>query len=194
MTCEAGLLLDDILQTFMPRGWFPPVVPGTRFVTVGGLIAADVHGKNHHHDGTFGAHVESLTLAAAGGEILECSRTTNPDLLRATIGGMGLTGVILSATFRLKPIETAYVMQEVLPARDLDEAMTLFEQSRDWPYSVAWIDTQRRGRALGRALLVRGRPLERRGYPEWEAFRAVRAEAAGSTPRFASSLSRRLAL
>ncbi len=165
LTCEAGALLDDILQACVPRGWFPPVVPGTRFVTVGGLIAADVHGKNHHRDGTFGAHVESLTLATADGEVRECSRDANAELLRATIGGMGLTGVILSATFRLQRMDTAYVTQEVLPAADLDAAMALFEESRDWPYSVAWIDALARGRSLGRGLVLRGRPLERGALP-----------------------------
>lgn len=165
LTCEAGALLDDILQACVPRGWFPPVVPGTRFVTVGGLIAADVHGKNHHRDGTFGAHVESLILATADGELRECSRDTHAELLRATIGGMGLTGVILSATFRLQRMDTAYVTQEVLPVADLDAAMALFEESRDWPYSVAWIDALARGRSLGRGLVLRGRPLERGALP-----------------------------
>lgn len=180
LTCEAGVLLDDILRMFVPRGWFPPVVPGTRFVTVGGLIAADVHGKNHHHAGTFGAHVESLTLAAAGGQVRECSRTENADLLRATIGGMGLTGVILSAAFRLQPIETAWISQEVLPAADLDAALALFEASHDWPYSVAWLDTLARGRALGRGLLLRGRPLAHRELPPRLARDPLRPAAGGS--------------
>ena len=156
LTCEAGVLIADILDTFVPRGWFPPVVPGTQFVTVGGMIAADVHGKNHHCDGTFGAHVESLTLATAEGEVRECSRTEQADLFRATLGGMGLTGVILSARFRLRPIETAFVMEETLAARDLDEVMDLFEASRAWPYSVAWLDCLARGAKLGRSLLMRG--------------------------------------
>ena len=108
LTCEAGVLLADILETFVPRGWFPPVVPGTKFVTIGGMIAADVHGKNHHRDGTFGAHVESLMLATANGDVQQCSRTENADLFRATLGGMGLTGIILAASFRLKPVETAF--------------------------------------------------------------------------------------
>ena len=108
LDCEAGVLLADLLETFLPHGWFPPVVPGTRLVTVGGMIAADVHGKNHHRDGTFGAHVESLTLASADGAIRECGRAENADLFRATLGGMGLTGVILSARFRLRPVETAW--------------------------------------------------------------------------------------
>ena len=180
LTCEAGVLLDDILQTFVPRGWFPPVVPGTRFVTVGGLIAADVHGKNHHHDGTFGAHVEALSIATADGAVTECSRTTNPDLFRATIGGMGLTGVILSAAFRLRRIETAYVTQEVVPAGNLDAAMAAFEESRDWPYSVAWIDALARGRSLGRGLVLRGRPLERRALPARLAEDPLRAVPTGT--------------
>ena len=165
LTCEAGVLLADILATFVPRGWFPPVVPGTRFVTVGGMIAADVHGKNHHRDGTFGAHVESLTLATAGGEIRECSRTENADLFRATLGGMGLTGVILSASFRLWPIETAWLMEETLATRDLDETMAAFEESRDWPLSVAWIDCFARPSRLGRALISRAAPMARASLP-----------------------------
>ena len=165
LTCEAGVLLADILETFVPRGWFPPVVPGTKFVTVGGMIAADVHGKNHHRDGTFGAHVESLTLATADGAVRECSRTNDAHLFRATLGGMGLTGLILRGSFRLAPIETAFVMAETLAAHDLHEAMALFEASRDWPYSVAWIDCLARGSSLGRALVMRGRFLERAALP-----------------------------
>ena len=116
LTCESGVLLADVLDTFLPRGWLPPVVPGTKFVTVGGMAAADVHGKNHHRDGSFGAHVESLTLATADGEIRTCSRTEHADLFRATVGGMGLTGVILSVSFRLKAVETAFVPEEVAVA------------------------------------------------------------------------------
>ena len=165
LDCEAGVLLADLLETFVPRGWFPPVAPGTRLVTVGGMIAADVHGKNHHRDGTFGAHVESLTLAGADGAIRECSRAENADLFRATLGGMGLTGVILSARFRLRPVETAFVMAETLAARDLDETMALFEASRDWPHSVAWIDCLARGAGLGRAVMTRGAFMERGALP-----------------------------
>ena len=165
LTCEAGVLLADVLDTFVPRGWFPPVVPGTKFVTVGGMIAADVHGKNHHHDGTFGAHVESFTLATADGEIRECSRTENTGLFRATLGAMGLTGVLLSASFRLRPIETAFVMEETLAARDLDETMALFEASHDWPCSLAWIDGLARGARLGRSVVARGAFMERGALP-----------------------------
>ena len=165
LNCESGVLLADILDTFIPRGWFPPVVPGTKFVTVGGMTAADVHGKNHHRDGSFGAHVESLTLVTADGEIRTCSRAEHADLFRATVGGMGLTGVILSVSFRLKPVETAFVMAETVAARDLDETMAVFEASRNWPYSVAWVDCLARGAKLGRSLVTRGAFMTRGALP-----------------------------
>ena len=165
LTCEAGVLLSDVLATFVPRGWFPPVVPGTELVTIGGLIAADVHGKNHHRDGSFGAHVESLTLATADGETRRCSRSENAALFRATLGGMGLTGVVLSASFRLRRIESAYVLAETVVTRDLDETMALFEASGDRPFSVAWIDGQARGARLGRSLVSRGAWLPRSALP-----------------------------
>ena len=156
LTCQAGVLLSDVLARFVPRGWFPPVVPGTGLVTVGGMIAADVHGKNHLRDGSFGAHVESLTLAAADGETRRCSRSENPDLFRATLGGMGLTGVILSASFRLRRIESAFVLAETVAARDLDETLALLEASGRRPFSAAWIDGLARGAGLGRSLVSRG--------------------------------------
>ena len=165
LTSEAGVLLTDVLEIFLPRGWFPAVVPGTKFVTVGGMVAADAHGKNHHRDGAFGAHVDSLTLAAADGEARHCSRTAQAALFHATLGGMGLTGVILSASFRLRPIETAYLLTETAALRDLDETMAWFEESRAWPYSVAWIDCLARGAALGRSLATRGRFMQRGELP-----------------------------
>jgi decaprenylphospho-beta-D-ribofuranose 2-oxidase len=163
---EAGVLLADILDSFVPRGWFPPVTPGTKFVTLGGMLAADVHGKNHHKAGTIGDHVASLELALADGRIAHCARDENAELFAATLGGMGLTGVILSARLKLQPIETAYIRQETLRARNLDEIMTLFETSRDWTYSVAWIDCLARGSELGRALLYRGEHARRDELPE----------------------------
>jgi FAD/FMN-containing dehydrogenase len=156
LTCEAGLLLADLLQIFVPRGWFVPVTPGTKFVTVGGMIAADVHGKNHHGAGSFGDHVESLVLALADGRIVPCSATENADLFAATRGGMGLTGVITSASIRLMPIETAYIRQETRRASNLEAVMAMFEDSAEWTYSVAWIDCLARGNSLGRALLYLG--------------------------------------
>ena len=156
VTAEAGMTLADLLQVFVPRGWFPPVTPGTRFVSIGGMVAADVHGKNHHRDGSFGDHVESLELLTADGRVLVCSETENAALFRATRGGMGLTGVILSATFRLRRIETAWIRQETLRCRDLAEAMALFEESAGWTYTVAWIDCLAGRAARGRSILYRG--------------------------------------
>jgi FAD/FMN-containing dehydrogenase len=159
LTCEAGVLLDDILRTFVPRGWFSPVVPGTKFVTIGGMIAADVHGKNHHRDGAFGRHVREIVLGLADGGVTTCSRERNPALFRATLGGMGLTGVILSATFDLLRIETAWLREETVIAADLDAAMALFEASTGWRYTVAWIDCLVPGAQRGRAVLYRGEHL-----------------------------------
>ncbi len=156
LTCEAGTLLADILETFLPRGWFPPVTPGTKFVTVGGMIAADVHGKNHHLAGSFGAHLDWLDLALADGRVLRCSPQENTEIFAATCGGMGLTGVILRASFRLLPVETRLIRQETLRAGSLDAAMALFEESHGWTYSVAWIDCLSGGAALGRSILTRG--------------------------------------
>ncbi|MBF0334915.1 MAG: FAD-binding oxidoreductase, partial [Alphaproteobacteria bacterium] len=151
LTCEAGALLSDIVAAFLPRGWFAPVTPGTRLVTVGGMIAADVHGKNHHVAGSFGRHVESLRLLRADGSVTECRR--GEPLFRATVGGMGLTGIILNATFRMQRVETAYIRQQTVAAANLDAVMAAFEESAGWTHSVAWIDCLAGGAALGRSLL-----------------------------------------
>ncbi len=155
LTVEAGVMLSDIIATFGPRGFFPAVVPGTRFVTVGGAIAADVHGKNHHRDGGFGAYVDSLLLAT-GDEALRVSRDNAPDLFAATVGGMGLTGVILEATLRLRRIETGWIRKRTVVARDLGAALAALDRENDATYSVAWIDCLARGRELGRSLIFLG--------------------------------------
>ena len=156
LTCEAGVLLADILTTFMPRGWFPPVTPGTKFVTVGGMVAADVHGKNHHGAGSFGRHVLSLDLLHANGETVTCSATEHSDLFAATCGGMGLTGIILRATFRLIPIATRYIRQTTIRTPTLAATMDAFEQNRAATYSVAWIDCLSGGTARGRGIVTLG--------------------------------------
>ncbi len=156
LACESGVLLADILSLFVPRGWFPPVTPGTKFVTVGGMLASDVHGKNHHAAGSFGDYVESFDLALADGSTVTCTPSQNADLFNATRGGMGLTGVILRLTFRLMRVETAFIRQETLRARNLETIMALFESSAGWSYSVAWIDCLARGDDTGRSLLYRG--------------------------------------
>ena len=156
LTVESGVLLADIIVEFFPRGFFPPVAPGTKLVTVGGMIAADVHGKNHHGAGSFGSHVESFSLALPDGKIVTCSAEEYPDLFDATIGGMGLTGTILQATFKLLRVETGWIKQQTIVAPDLATALGLLSNHEEAPYSAAWIDCLASGRALGRALLYLG--------------------------------------
>jgi FAD/FMN-containing dehydrogenase len=156
LTVEAGVLLSDVIAAFLPRGFFPPVVPGTKFVTVGGMIAADVHGKNHHAVGGFGNHVESFSLVLPSGEVVRCSREKRSDLFAATVGGMGLTGIIAEASFRLNPVETGWIRQHTVVAHDLDAAMSALSASEGATYSVAWIDCLARGAALGRSLVYLG--------------------------------------
>jgi decaprenylphospho-beta-D-ribofuranose 2-oxidase len=153
MRAEAGVVLSDILDLIVPQNYFVPVVPGTRFVTLGGMIAADVHGKNHHRDGGFGNCVEELTLLLPDGTTVRCSRTEHKDLFSATIGGMGLTGTIVEVTFRLLPIETAWMRQTTLIAADIETALDLLQQEREASYSVAWIDCLAQGKSLGRSVI-----------------------------------------
>jgi len=153
---EAGVLLSDLIDTFGPRGFLPFVVPGTRFVSVGGAIAADVHGKNHHCEGGFGRYVDSLLLRTGQREVIEASREQNSDAFFATVGGMGLTGIILEATMRLRRVETGWIRERVISASDLDAAMRALEASDEATYSVAWIDCVARGRDLGRSLIYLG--------------------------------------
>ncbi len=153
ISVEAGVLLSDLLEIVVPRGFFPPVVPGTKFVTIGGMIASDVHGKNHHRDGGFGDHVESLTLALPDGSTMTCSPNESAELFWATVGGMGLTGTILDATFRLRPIATGWMRQTTTVAPDLDSAIRVLQDAHEATYSVAWIDCLARGASLGRSLI-----------------------------------------
>lgn len=166
ITVEAGILLAELLEFLVPRGFFVPVTPGTKYVTIGGMIAADVHGKNHHLSGSFGRHVDGLALLCADGEIRHCSNEDESDLFRATCGGMGLTGIILTARFRLIRIETPMIRQETLRAGNLDEAMAIFEASASSTYTVGWIDCLASGGALGRALIYRGEHALRSEVPE----------------------------
>ncbi len=156
LTCAAGLSLAEILRIFVPRGWFLAVTPGTKFVTVGGAIASDVHGKNHHGEGSFSDHVESFHLVLADGNTVNCSREENSELFHATCGGMGLTGIIVDATFRLRPVSSAYIDATLIKAANLQEALELFETYHQSTYSVAWIDCLATGSKLGRSLLMLG--------------------------------------
>ncbi|MDB5108547.1 MAG: FAD-binding oxidoreductase [Candidatus Binatus sp.] len=154
LRCEAGVTLAEIIDVFLPRGFFPPVTPGTRFVTLGGSVASDVHGKNHHRESSLGSHVTYLDLMLASGEVRRCSRTQNPELFWATVGGMGLTGVILELEISLRRIESGYFDGEVIRTTNIDSAIEAFERTdAQYDYSAAWIDCASSGGALGRSVL-----------------------------------------
>ena len=154
--CEASVSLAEIIETFLPRGYFFPVTPGTQFITIGGAIAADVHGKNHHHSGSMSAWLLDFRLMTASGEVLDCSRERHANVFWATVGAMGLTGVILDARIRLQPVETSHMNTEHEQLRNVDELLERSaDNESDYAYSVAWIDCLSRGRALGRSVLLR---------------------------------------
>lgn len=158
LRCEAGVSLADILHTFLPRGWFLPVTPGTKFCTLGACVACDVHGKNHHHDGSIGHFVRGLTLLLPSDGVISCSREENADLFFATLGGMGLSGIILEVELQLRRVESAYVVVDYVRTRDLDETLQTFhEQDAHYLYSVAWLDCLASGRGFGRGVLMFGR-------------------------------------
>lgn len=157
LIAEAGVKLATLLDVFLPRGWLVPVMPGTRFVTLGGMVAADVHGKNHHQAGSFGRHVLGLELLLGDGRAVECGPAAHPDLFAATLGGMGLTGIIRTVTLRLERVPSAWIHAESRRAPTLEAALDQLAGSHSWPYTVAWIDgLDPRGRCLvsrGRAAL-----------------------------------------
>jgi FAD/FMN-containing dehydrogenase len=157
LSCEAGTTLDEILQLTVPCGWFLPTTPGTRFVTMGGAIANDVHGKNHHRAGTFGCHVRRFELRRSDGETLLCSTGENPEWFHATIGGLGLTGLITWAEFQLRAIDSGFIQMESIKFGNLTEFFAISEDSdRDFEYTVAWIDALACGASLGRGIFMRG--------------------------------------
>jgi len=154
LQCEAGVTLAEILALTVPRGWFLPVVPGTRWVSVGGAIANDIHGKNHHRAGTFGAHVARLELLRSTGERVRC--VPHDPLFQATVGGLGLTGLILWAEIRLKRVPGAGIMMERIRFPDLEAFFELAAEDHAFEYTVAWVDCLAGGRRLGRGIYTRG--------------------------------------
>jgi FAD/FMN-containing dehydrogenase len=161
LRAEAGLSLRALNRLFLPRGFYGPVTPGTQIITLGGMVAADVHGKNHHRDGCFGAHVRSLRMRVADGRIVECSRDREPELFRATLGGMGLTGHILEVEARLARVPSPWIWQESERIAGIDAFVAaLKEAGKEWPHTVGWIDCLSRGKAMGRGILMCGRWAE----------------------------------
>ncbi|MDO6435073.1 FAD-binding oxidoreductase [Flavitalea sp. BT771] len=156
LECQSGITLDQVLEVIVPKGWFLPVTPGTKFITIGGAVASDVHGKNHHVDGCFSHHVEEMDLLLADGALITCGPSLHTDLFEATCGGMGLTGLITRVRFRLKKVETSYIRQKQVKAANLEEIISLFEKYKDYTYSVAWIDCLKKGKGFGRSILILG--------------------------------------
>jgi decaprenylphospho-beta-D-ribofuranose 2-oxidase len=160
LTCEAGVSIREILQLIVPKGWFVPVTPGSSFVSLGGAIASDVHGKNHHLSGTFSEHLLSFDLMLGTGEIVSVTKDSYPDLFRATCGGIGLTGMILTASIQLKSIKSSQLRQTTIKASCLEAVCEQFEANHASTYSVAWIDCLASGKQLGRSLLMLGEHIQ----------------------------------
>ncbi|QMU72659.1 FAD-binding oxidoreductase [Streptacidiphilus sp. P02-A3a] len=157
VTAEAGVSLHQLMKVLLPLGWFVPVTPGTRYVTLGGAIGSDIHGKNHHVSGSFSRHVSSFDLLTADGSVRTVTRESDSDLFHATVGGMGLTGVVTTATVRLLPVRTSLMSVDTERAADLDELLArLTTTDHRYRYSVAWIDLLAKGGSMGRAVLTRG--------------------------------------
>lgn len=157
---ESGVLLSQIIETYLPQGWFPKVTPGSKFVSVGGMVACDVHGKNHHKFGSFGNCIEWIDLITDDGKIKRCSKNFNSELFQWTIGGMGLTGIIFRVGFYLNKINTSWIKQKNIPTKNIKETFKIFEKTLDKTYSVAWIDCLSKGDELGRSIVMLGEHAE----------------------------------
>ncbi len=171
MRAEAGLSLSELNRVFIPRGWFVPVSPGTKFVTLGGMVAADVHGKNQHVAGNIGDHVTELSMRVASDEIVTCSQIENKRLFEGTVGGIGLTGHILEVEFHMKRIPSPWIYQETTRIDDIDAFQhALEEAATKWPYTVGWIDCVSGGKNMGRGILMCGRWAEKDEAPRKDPF------------------------
>lgn len=156
ITAQAGLSIDNLLKEIIPFGWFMPVTPGSKFVSIGGMVAADVHGKNHHKEGSFFQFIDKINLITENNININCSRDKNVKLFRDTIGGMGLTGIILDVSFRLKKIDTSYIKQEKIIANNLNQVFDLFESHKNATYTVAWLDCLSKKDSIGRSIFYIG--------------------------------------
>jgi FAD/FMN-containing dehydrogenase len=156
LTCESGVTIGDLVSVFLPKGWFLPITPGTKHVSLGGAIAGDVHGKNHHHAGCFGNHVLSFELLLPDGRLVSCNPSQDQELFRATCGGMGLTGIILTVTLQMIPVPSTFMHEKIFTCRNLQDAFLQFEQHQSTAYSVAWVDCLATGRNMGRSILITG--------------------------------------
>lgn len=166
LRCEAGASLAQVLSFILPRGYFLPVTPGTQWVSLGGALANDVHGKNHHWAGSFGCHVRAFEVVRSAGECFVCTPTQNAELFRATIGGLGLTGLVTWVELQLRPVETAWMRVEIIPFERLRDFFRLSQESDEaWEYTVAWIDVTARGRGRGRGIFWRGNHAHRGEAP-----------------------------
>ena len=154
--CQSGITLAQILEIIVPKGWFLPVTPGTKLITVGGAVASNIHGKNHRVAGSFSNHIVDMDVVLASGKTLTCSSSNNTDLFDATCGGMGLTGLVSRVKFRLKKIETSFIKQKQVKAENLEELLNLFDAYKDYTYAVVWIDCLKRGKYFGRSILTVG--------------------------------------
>lgn len=166
LECQSGITLDTLLEVIVPKGWFLPVTPGTKFITIGGAVGSDVHGKNHHVDGSFSNHIIEMELILADGSLTTCSPTTRANLFEATCGGMGLTGLITKVKFRLKKIASSYIKQKQVKAANLEEVIRLFDEYAHYTYSVAWIDCLKKGKNFGRSILILGEHATTSDLPE----------------------------
>lgn len=166
VSCQAGVLLEEIINVFLPRGWFPYVTPGTKYVTIGGMVAADVHGKNHHKEKSFGKYIKWIDLICSNGKIIKCSQKKNKELFIKTIGGMGLTGVILNIAFKLRPIGSAWIKQNVISTKNLRETFQVFEKNLQSTYSVAWIDCLSSSSHLGKSIIYLGEHAKVNDLPQ----------------------------
>jgi len=167
LNCEAGVSLEEIIQYLTPRGWFPMITPGTKYITIGGAIANDVHGKAHHADGSFVNCVYDFTILLANGEVVTASREENSDLFWANFGGLGLLGTILTARIQLRNVETTFFTQKAFAAKNLDEMLQAIDDSeKEFTSSVAWLDSMAKGKNLGRGVLTMGNHAKLSDLPE----------------------------